>query len=62
MTLDLSRQPGNEVGTTSSLKCAEGTVAPHVDSVCQVFTTSSFPRTLGTLGLEEGQATLKPLP
>lgn len=64
MTLDLSRQPGNEVGTTSSLKWAEGTVAPPqcVDSVCQVFNTSRFSRTLGTLGLEEGQATPEPLP
>lgn len=61
MTLDLSRQPGDEMGTLSGLKWTPDTVAPgHVDSVCHVFHQIQVSGARGTLGLEEGQATPEP--
>lgn len=58
MAFDLPRQPGSDVEAISSVKLMEGIVAPGcVESICQVLTRSSFSRTLGSLGLEEGQAT-----
>lgn len=63
MTLDLSRQPGDEMGTLSGLKWTPDTVAPgYVDSVYQVFHQIQVSGALGTLGLEEGQATPEPFP